>query len=90
MPLPRLATCAARFSFGVFAGFVFWSFLRSCPLPIVVASLLEPIVERLGATMHVEDGADHSFAVLKRSGRTDEGVLTGTLDRTVAWMEEHA
>ena len=39
--------------------------------------LLRPICERLGslATLHIIEGADHSFHVLKRSGRTDAEVL---------------
>jgi len=39
---------------------------------------LRPIVARLGtrATLHVLEGADHSFAVLRRSGRAPEGVLS--------------
>ena len=40
-------------------------------------SLLRPVCERLGerATLHVIDGADHSFHVLKSTGRTDDEVL---------------
>ena len=39
--------------------------------------LFEPVCETLGpiATLHVLAGADHSFHVLKRSGRTDEEVM---------------
>jgi predicted alpha/beta-hydrolase family hydrolase len=39
--------------------------------------LLGRVVQRLGkrATLHVVEGADHSFHVLKRSGRTDADVL---------------
>lgn len=38
--------------------------------------LMESVVDRLGkfATIHVVEGADHSFAVLKRSGRTADEV----------------
>jgi predicted alpha/beta-hydrolase family hydrolase len=52
------------------------------PLP-----LLRPIVEKLpGATLHVVDGADHSFHVLKRSGRGDDEVIA-ELARTIAgWL----
>jgi uncharacterized protein len=47
--------------------------------------LLRPICDRLGAlaTLHVIEGADHSFHVLKRSGRTDAEVL-GELARVAA------
>src|SRR5207247_1727421 len=39
--------------------------------------LLQPVVKRLGdrATMHLVEGGDHSFHVLKRSGRTDADVM---------------
>jgi predicted alpha/beta-hydrolase family hydrolase len=52
--------------------------------------LLRPVVEKLGAraTLHVVGTADHSFHVLKRSGRTDAEVLR-ELARTVAgWAED--
>ena len=44
------------------------------------------VCERLGprATLHVVEGADHGFSVLKRSGRTDTGVQEEMAD-TVAW-----
>jgi predicted alpha/beta-hydrolase family hydrolase len=47
--------------------------------------LLGPICARLAdrATLHVVPGADHSFHMLKRSGRTDDEVLD-ELARTVA------
>lgn len=40
-------------------------------------TLLRPICAKLGtlATLHVIEGADHSFHVLKKSGKTDAGVL---------------
>ncbi len=39
--------------------------------------LLEPVVRGLGAraTLHVVAGADHSFGVLRKSGRSDDDVL---------------
>ena len=49
---------------------------------------LQPVVRRLGprATLHVVDGADHSFHVLKRSGRTDAKVLHELADAVAQWM----
>ena len=49
-------------------------------------TLLRPVVQRLGerATLHLVEGGDHSFHVLKRSGRTDADVMTelvATVDR---------
>ena len=43
---------------------------------------LRPVVERLGsrATLHVVEGGDHSFKVLKRSGRTHEEVMAEVAD----------
>jgi predicted alpha/beta-hydrolase family hydrolase len=39
--------------------------------------LLRPICEKLGprAQLHVIEGADHGFHVLKRSGRSDADVI---------------
>jgi len=39
------------------------------------------------ATLHVVDGADHSFHVLARSGRTDEQVRAELLDTMAGWMK---
>ncbi len=51
--------------------------------------LLRPVLEPLSsrATLHVEEGADHGFHVLKRSGRTDREVLESLAERAVGWME---
>jgi uncharacterized protein len=50
--------------------------------------LLEPVIERLGpsATLHTEEGADHSFHVLARSGRNDGEVMRELLDAFAAWI----
>jgi predicted alpha/beta-hydrolase family hydrolase len=52
-------------------------------------SLLRPLIERLGqrATLELIDDADHSFHVPARTGRKNEEVLTGMLDRLLAWIE---
>ncbi len=49
-----------------------------------------PVLDRLGkrATLHVVDGADHMFHVLKRSGRTDEQVLDELASAVAEWREE--
>ena len=49
---------------------------------------LRPVVERLGsrATLHVVDGGDHSFKVLKRSGRTHEEVMAEMADAVAGWI----
>ncbi len=49
--------------------------------------LLGPVCKELGsaATLHVVDGADHSFQVLKRSGRTTDELLEELIDTTERW-----
>ena len=37
------------------------------------------------ATLHVVEGADHGFGVLKRSGRTDVEVLEELADTIAGW-----
>jgi hypothetical protein len=52
--------------------------------------LLRPICAKLGtrATLHVIDGADHSFHVLKSSGKTDEAVLEELARSTSLWTKK--
>src|SRR5213596_3157601 len=49
--------------------------------------LLRPLVQRLGAraTLHLVEGGDHSFHVLKRSGRTDADVMGEIADAIAEW-----
>ena len=51
---------------------------------------LRPCIDALGpgATLHILEGADHSFRVLKRSGRTEEEVRTEMLDEAARWMRD--
>jgi predicted alpha/beta-hydrolase family hydrolase len=51
--------------------------------------LLRPLCDTLGplATLHVVDGADHSFHVPKRTGRTDSEVLGELASRVVSWVD---
>ncbi len=48
---------------------------------------LEPVVSRLGkrATLHLVEGGDHSFGVLKRSGRTRDEVLDELAAAVSGW-----
>jgi predicted alpha/beta-hydrolase family hydrolase len=64
-------------------------FLQGTRDPFAELSLLGPVLERLGprATLHLVEGADHSFHVLKRSGKTDAEVL-GELAREVAYRSQ--
>ena len=52
--------------------------------------LLRSLSAGLGerATLHVIEGADHSFHVLKRSGRTDADVMNELLDTIAAWAAQ--
>ncbi|AMA55388.1 alpha/beta hydrolase family protein [Bradyrhizobium sp. CCGE-LA001] len=52
-------------------------------------SYLKPVIETLGpkATLHEIEGGDHSFAVLKKSGRTNDEALTEVLDTLAAWID---
>lgn len=51
-------------------------------------ALLEPICQKLGARaeLHIVEGGDHSFHVLKRSGRSDEDALDELAERTREWV----
>jgi hypothetical protein len=51
-------------------------------------NLLQPAIAELGAraTLKLIDGADHSFHVPAKSGRTDAGALAEALDAAAAWM----
>lgn len=63
-------------------------FLQGTRDDLAALSLVRPVVEQLGpaATLHIVDGADHSFAVLKRSGRTGAAVRAEIVDATAAWI----
>jgi len=49
--------------------------------------LLRPVIKHLGerATLHVVEGGDHSFHVLKRSGKTDADVMGELVGAIVDW-----
>ncbi|MFQ5691025.1 MAG: alpha/beta family hydrolase [Gemmatimonadota bacterium] len=51
--------------------------------------LLAPVCEALGpeATLHILDGADHSFHMLKRSGRAEESVHRELAARVRSWAD---
>ena len=64
-------------------------FLQGTRDSLADLALLRPVRERLGsrATLHVIDGADHSFHVKKSTGRTDDNVLDELVAVTTGWME---
>jgi uncharacterized protein len=51
-------------------------------------SLLRPVVAGLGehATLHVVEGGDHSFRVLRRSGRTDDQAMREIGEVVAGWI----
>jgi predicted alpha/beta-hydrolase family hydrolase len=62
-------------------------FLQGTRDSLAEAALIEPVVQRLGsrATLHLVEGADHSFHVLARSGRKDAEVMNEILDVFAGW-----
>jgi len=64
-------------------------FLQGTRDELADPTLLVAMVEQLGkrATLVPFEGADHSFHVLKRSGRTDAEILSELLDAVARWIE---
>jgi predicted alpha/beta-hydrolase family hydrolase len=64
-------------------------FLQGTRDALAELSLLNPVVKGLGsrATLRLLEGADHSFHVLKSSGRNDREVMEEALDAFAAWMD---
>ena len=67
-------------------------FLQGTRDKLAELSRLEPICRNIGAraTLHVVEGGDHSFHVLKRSGRTDDEVRSELGLAVAGFVEEHA
>lgn len=67
-------------------------FLQGTRDDLAELELMRGVCEGLGdvARLHVVEGADHGFHVLKRSGRTDEEVLDELADAVAAFGEEVA
>jgi predicted alpha/beta-hydrolase family hydrolase len=64
-------------------------FLQGTRDRLAEIQLIETVVGQLGkrATLRILEGADHSFAVLARSGRTGPEVMQEMLDAFVAWSD---
>src|SRR6266404_5973782 len=62
-------------------------FLQGTRDTLAQLDLITGVCHRLGskATLHVVEGADHSFAVLKRSGRSEAEVMDELADTLVGW-----
>ncbi|MFQ3459796.1 dienelactone hydrolase family protein [Bradyrhizobium sp. UFLA01-814] len=67
-------------------------FLQGTRDALAELDLLEPMVKGLGAraTLHLVREADHSFHVLKRSGRNDREVMAEVLDAFAGWVAKHS
>jgi uncharacterized protein len=67
-------------------------FLQGTRDDLADLTLLRPVCESLGplATLHIVEGADHSFHVLKRSGRTDAEVLAELAQTVKSWTAAHS
>ena len=64
-------------------------FLQGTRDDLADLDLLRPICAKLGnrVTLHVIDGADHSFHVPKKSDKTDAEVLKDLAKATAVWAE---
>jgi uncharacterized protein len=64
-------------------------FLQGTRDELADLGLLRPICEELGkrAALHIVDGADHSFHMLKKAGKTDSEVLTELARTTAEWTK---
>lgn len=64
-------------------------FLQGSRDKLAELTLLEPVIQRLGrlASLHLVEGADHSFHVPARSGRNDREVLSEILDAFAGWID---
>jgi predicted alpha/beta-hydrolase family hydrolase len=62
-------------------------FLQGSRDSLADLKLLKPLCERLGrrAELFIIDGGDHSFHMLKRSGRSDEEVLAELAAKAASW-----
>lgn len=62
-------------------------FLQGTKDDLADLNLLRPVVEGLGkrATLNLIETADHSFHVLKSSGKTDDGVIEELAHTIAAW-----
>jgi predicted alpha/beta-hydrolase family hydrolase len=64
-------------------------FLQGTRDSLADLSLLRPVCETLGprAALHIIEGADHSFHMLKSSGRSDSDVVRELAETTESWAQ---
>jgi predicted alpha/beta-hydrolase family hydrolase len=65
-------------------------FLQGTRDSLAELALVRPLCDSLGARarLHVVEGGDHSFHVLKRSGRSDDAVQDELADTIAGWIAE--
>jgi hypothetical protein len=65
-------------------------FLQGPRDTLATPELLKPIIEKLGkrGTLHMIEGGDHSFKVLKSSGRTEKEVIEELVSTAAVWMSK--
>jgi len=63
-------------------------FIQGTRDELATMDLMREMCRSLGAraTLHVVDGGDHSFKVLKKTGRSQADVMNEILDAITAWM----
>ena len=63
-------------------------FLQGTRDTLADLNLLKPVCKKLGnrASLHIVDGADHSFHMLKSSGRSDEEILVELAGVVGEWV----
>jgi predicted alpha/beta-hydrolase family hydrolase len=67
-------------------------FLQGTRDTLAALDLMRPVCDHLGAraTLHVVEGADHSFGVLKRSGRTNAEVVAELGATISTWITRNS
>lgn len=67
-------------------------FLQGSRDALAQLKLLKPLCRRLGknAELFVIEGGDHSFHMLKSSGKSDDEILDAVAEKAAAWMKQHA
>jgi predicted alpha/beta-hydrolase family hydrolase len=65
-------------------------FLQGSRDALADLGLLRPLCRKLGgrAELFIVEGGDHSFHMLKSSGRTDDQVLSQAVEKAAQWMVE--
>jgi uncharacterized protein len=65
-------------------------FLQGTRDKLAALDLLQPVITKIGekGSLHKIEGADHSFHLLKSSGRSDEEVLKEMAVRVRVWVEK--